>query len=347
MSKLKSISILGNSEAPTGYGTHCKNIVEKLKEKGIKIEQGLKVGEPCLAITTPEYWETISGNRHTPFIPFLIFEGTRLNQHWTKLCNSDYVTEILVPSKHVKTAAILSGVNKKITIAPHGINTKIYNSKVKDSPKLKNDNFKFLMVGGWGQGAIDRKGFQYALKAFTEEFSKEDNVEIYWKINMSYNPGLNIGEELNKLDLKKNGLNLNIITKRMTTEKLAELYKTCDVLIAPSMAEGFNLPCIESMACGTPVITTAYGGVTDYVNENNGWLIPVERMINSTGVPKHIYEDAEWAVPSVVELQKIMREAYSNPELVKKKGKESIKTSKEYTWDKTVDIIVDRFEKYI
>jgi len=38
-------------------------------------------------------------------------------------------------------------------------------------------------------------------------------------------------------------------------EKLADLYRSMDVLLAPSTAEGFGIPIIEAQACGVPVIT--------------------------------------------------------------------------------------------
>ena len=37
---------------------------------------------------------------------------------------------------------------------------------------------------------------------------------------------------------------------------LADWYGLCDVLLAATYGEGFGLPIVESMACGTPVITT-------------------------------------------------------------------------------------------
>jgi glycosyltransferase involved in cell wall biosynthesis len=47
-------------------------------------------------------------------------------------------------------------------------------------------------------------------------------------------------------------------------EELAELYRGALCLAYPSLYEGFGIPVLEAMACGTPVVTSA-GGATEEV----------------------------------------------------------------------------------
>ena len=35
---------------------------------------------------------------------------------------------------------------------------------------------------------------------------------------------------------------------------MANLYKCCDLLLFPSLYEGYGIPCLEAMKCGIPVI---------------------------------------------------------------------------------------------
>jgi glycosyltransferase involved in cell wall biosynthesis len=46
-------------------------------------------------------------------------------------------------------------------------------------------------------------------------------------------------------------------------EELARLYRGAQCLVYPSLYEGFGLPVLEAMACGTPVVTTATGATAE------------------------------------------------------------------------------------
>ena len=43
---------------------------------------------------------------------------------------------------------------------------------------------------------------------------------------------------------------------QVSDEKLADLYRRAQALVFPSLHEGFGLPPVEAMACGTPVIVS-------------------------------------------------------------------------------------------
>jgi glycosyltransferase involved in cell wall biosynthesis len=51
---------------------------------------------------------------------------------------------------------------------------------------------------------------------------------------------------------------------RVRDEELARLYRGAAVVVYPSLYEGFGIPVLEAMACGTPVVTSA-GGATEEV----------------------------------------------------------------------------------
>ena len=57
--------------------------------------------------------------------------------------------------------------------------------------------------------------------------------------------------------------------------ELAALYAAADLVVFPTLGDGFGLVIQEAMCCGTPVLTTPCGGGPDFItDEVDGWLVP-------------------------------------------------------------------------
>jgi len=55
-----------------------------------------------------------------------------------------------------------------------------------------------------------------------------------------------------------------------------DLMRSCDVLVLPSIVEGFALVIAEAMACGLPVVVTPNTGAAPIVREGvEGWFVPI------------------------------------------------------------------------
>lgn len=65
-----------------------------------------------------------------------------------------------------------------------------------------------------------------------------------------------------------------IRTGWITEEQKRSLYVHADVFAYPSLAEGFGLPVLEAMACGTPTVTTT-GSAQEEVAGDGASLVPV------------------------------------------------------------------------
>lgn len=64
---------------------------------------------------------------------------------------------------------------------------------------------------------------------------------------------------------------------RPPQDRIREIYARCDVWLTASRSEGFNLPALEAMACGTPVVSTRTGWPEDaIVPRENGLLVDVD-----------------------------------------------------------------------
>jgi glycosyltransferase involved in cell wall biosynthesis len=64
---------------------------------------------------------------------------------------------------------------------------------------------------------------------------------------------------------------------RITDNELAELYSASDLFLFTSSVEGFALPPLEAMACGTPVVTTDCKGNRDYATDGFNCLISPQK----------------------------------------------------------------------
>ena len=57
-------------------------------------------------------------------------------------------------------------------------------------------------------------------------------------------------------------------------ERLIELYQQAWLFCLPSSYEGFGVPYIEAMSCGTPVVATPNAGAREVLEEMAGGTLP-------------------------------------------------------------------------
>ncbi len=58
-----------------------------------------------------------------------------------------------------------------------------------------------------------------------------------------------------------------VFTGRVSDEELVALYNGADLFVYPSFYEGFGLPPLEAMACGTPVVTSNVSSLPEVVGD--------------------------------------------------------------------------------
>lgn len=130
--------------------------------------------------------------------------------------------------------------------------------------KINKEYNKIVLFAG---RLTENKGIDVLLKAA----KKYENGSILTIIA----GGGGLLEEL-KQQVEQLGLKDVAFVGDQTQENLNRLYNIADVLAVPSRVEGFGLVAIEALACGTPVIATNEGGMTDFINEQVGALVDVE-----------------------------------------------------------------------
>ena len=127
----------------------------------------------------------------------------------------------------------------------------------------------------------------------------------------------NLTEELSSL-IKELGITDNTIFRgRVTDKELASIYKGASVLFFPSLYEGFGLPVIEAMSCGTPVITSN----TTSLGEISG---DAALLVDPTNINEMTYA-----------LESVCTDEHLRKALILK----GFERCKRYTWENTINII--------
>jgi len=76
------------------------------------------------------------------------------------------------------------------------------------------------------------------------------------------------GYEALRRELDAHGPTLAIdVVGRIATADLPAVYSGADLFVYPSLYEGFGLPVLEAMACGTPVVTSDAGSLSEVVGD--------------------------------------------------------------------------------
>jgi len=165
---------------------------------------------------------------------------------------ADYVVHA---SSFTKSCLTQAGVKEeKLIHIPYGVSDS-FGVLAESSAKARNAKVRFVFVGSLSPV----KGVSFLLEAFKQLNS---NCELHF-IGSSGDSDLASGQELSGV----------FFHGKVSHEKLPELLSEMDVLVLPSIVDGFGMVVLEAMKCALPVIVSEQVGASDLVTPGKNGII--------------------------------------------------------------------------
>lgn len=193
----------------------------------------------------------------------------------------------------------------EVEYLPYAVDCDVFKPSDKETARellgFPQDAFLVVTVGA-NKGYPARKAWPEILMAFKHFQSCCDNALLYLHTRMSpiSKEGVEFGPLLSDLEIPSRSIVIapqEELAVGVPNDDLTTLYQAADVLLIPSMGEGFGLPIAEAQACGCPVITQACSSMTELTiggiaieggqpfwvpGLNYWWKIPnVERIVDA------------------------------------------------------------------
>lgn len=348
---------------PTGFAKAARGYIKGLTELGVKVQYKYMFGDPQVeARTGDEFIDDVvedEPDMHTPQVvwaqaPFFFknsgkykighceFEGTEWPKEWVPQCNM--MNEIWVPTEWDRDKAIKAGVNVPIYVIYQGIDPDYFHPKMAPMQTEATESFKFIVNAAW----LHRKNLPALIRAFASEFKKDEDVCLIVK---TMNVGLvpDIKKELEKLNIGDNTPKVYVNEQGYADFEMPSFYTMGDCYLAPTHGEAWGLPIFEALACGVPVITTAFGAPNEVLRDENKDPIPGVIFTDyRLGVAQDNYEYLKgklWAEPNMIQFAKQMRMVFENRKQYKEdalKGSDIVR--EKFNWLTVCQPIVKRLQ---
>ena len=283
-----------------------------------------------------------------PKIAYNVWESTRQPEgFFNKLLEFD---QIWVPSKWQRDCTIQQGADpNKVKVVPEGVDV---NTFYPEDPQTVLDyvdgRFKFILFGRWDY----RKSTKEIIETFLKEFTPEDPVDLIVSIDNLWGKDMD-GFETTEERLKHYGFNDERIKIKHfpSREDYITYLKNGHVFLSCARSEGWNLPLIEAMACGTPSIYSAGSAQMEFASSKG---LPVKiathKPANVNDYGRYTMSDlpGNYPEPDFEDLAIVMRDAFENYTDHKKRAIEEAKLiHRDFNWNKVAEIGRDTLQDFM
>ena len=279
-----------------------------------------------------------------PKIAYNVWESTLQPEHFfNKLKEYD---QIWVPSQWQAECTIAQGMPAdKVKVVPEGVDVKTF---YPEDPKTVLDyvdgRFKFVVFGRWDY----RKSTKELIETFLKEFKPEEPVDLIISID---NPFSGDGHKTTEDRLQAYGFTDERIKVKHfpSREDYITYMKNGHVFLSCARSEGWNLPLIEAMACGTPAI---YSECCAQMEFAKGKGLPVKVLGERPALDAN-YNHFNTVVgnyyePDFEDLARIMRDAFENYIDHKKRAIYEAKLiHRDFNWERIGEIGAKTLQEFL
>ena len=285
-------------------------------------------------------------NYDNPKIAYVVWETTKYpTLFYNRLKEFD---QIWVPSQWQKDCNIIQGIpESKIKVVPEAVDGETFQpNKNATLPEYEDGRFKFVHFGRWDF----RKSTKELIEAFLSEFDSNEPVDLILSIDNRF------AKDQFK-DTEERLAHYNLVDPRLkikhfpSREDYIKYLQKGHVFLSCARAEGWNLPLIEAMACGTPSIYSDCSAQLEFA-EGKGLPVKIKGTVPAIRGEYSTFSQSELSgefyQPDFDDLKKVMRDAYVNYDKHKKQAlKDSIDLRNKFTWENAAQIASKELEAFV
>ncbi len=255
---------------------------------------------------------------------------------------------LVSPSQWGKDCLVQEGLDPaRIAVVPEGVDPyrfHPFSRRIETSDPSRP--LRFLMMGKYET----RKAYKQAFEAFDMAFGTSKDVQLLIKPEWISESRVMMAPDCLALIQRYKHLSIRWVQGLLSEEALSDLYTQVDVFLFPSMGEGWGLPLIEAMACGTPAVCTVWSGQSEYLLGVQDAIWPIPFRLQAVQCPKwladHHYSDQslpQWAMPDVAglagQLQAVASVSANERAGAGRRASEHVR--KHFTWQQAADKFID------